>query len=69
LLEKLAKTNIKIITSAKIQRIAEKEVEYSDKQDRLQKMPVDTVVLAAGFVPKLELARTLKVLPGNLLYR
>jgi 2-enoate reductase len=56
IMEMLAKTNIKIITSANVIRVKESEVQYSDRADRLTVIAADTVVLAAGFVskPKLE---------------
>lgn len=57
LIEKLQKTNIKIITSAKIQCIGKEEVEYLDHQDKLHKISADSVILAAGFIAKTELAR------------
>ncbi len=57
LIEKLQKTNIKIITSAKIQCIGKEEVEYLDHQDKLHKILADSVILAAGFIAKTELAR------------
>ncbi len=58
LIEKLQKTNIKITTSAKIHRIVKGGIEYFDDQDKLQKIPTDTVILAAGFIPKIQLERT-----------
>jgi len=57
LIEKLQKTDIKIITSAKIQCIGKEEVEYLDHQDKRQKISADSVILAAGFMAKTELAR------------
>lgn len=57
IMEMLASTNIKIITSANPIRIKESEVQFSDRDDRLTVIAADTVVLAAGFVPKPQLAK------------
>ena len=53
--EKLQKTSIDIIAWVNILRITDSEVQYLDSDRRLKAIPYDTVVLAAGFVPKTNL--------------
>ena len=57
IMEMVENTNIKIITSANVIRIQESEVQYSDRDHRLNVIPADTVVLAASFVAKPQLEK------------
>lgn len=59
-IEKLQQTGIKIVISAKVERITEIGVEYIGKDNRRQTLPSDTVVLAAGFAPKIEFERSFR---------
>jgi 2-enoate reductase len=54
LMEILGGTDIKMITSTKIQTITPDGVEYLDHQSKPHTISAETVILAAGFVPRLE---------------
>jgi 2,4-dienoyl-CoA reductase-like NADH-dependent reductase (Old Yellow Enzyme family)/thioredoxin reductase len=60
LMEILGGTNIQMITSAKIQAITQDGIEYLDDEDNPHIILADTVILATGFVPRLELAQLFK---------
>lgn len=52
IMEKLQDTNIDIITSVKTRSVTDAGVGYLDYENNPQAIPADTVVLAAGFSPK-----------------
>jgi 2,4-dienoyl-CoA reductase-like NADH-dependent reductase (Old Yellow Enzyme family)/thioredoxin reductase len=60
LMEMLGGTNIKMITSAKIQAITQDGVEYLDHEGKSHTILADTVILATGFVPRLEFEQLFK---------
>jgi len=60
LMEILGKTNVKMITSAKIQAITQGGIEYLNDEGKSHILSADTVILATGFVPKLEFEQRFK---------
>ena len=60
LMEILRGTTIKMITSAKIRAITQDGLEYLDQEGKLNTIFADTVILATGFVPRLEFEKLFK---------
>jgi 2,4-dienoyl-CoA reductase-like NADH-dependent reductase (Old Yellow Enzyme family)/thioredoxin reductase len=60
LMEILGGTDIKIITSAKIQAITQDGIEYLDNEGNPHTILADTIILATGFIPKLEFEQSFK---------
>lgn len=60
LMEILGGTGIKMITSAKIQAITLEGVEYTDHEGKSLTFSADTVILATGFVPRLDFEQLFK---------
>jgi 2-enoate reductase len=60
LMEILGRTDIKMITSAKIRTITQDGVEYLDHEGKSYTILADTVILATGFVPRLEFEQLFK---------
>jgi len=60
LMEILGRTDIKMITSAKIRTITQDGVEYLDHECKSHTILADTVILATGFVPRLEFEQLFK---------
>ena len=60
LMEILGRTDIKMITSAKIRTITQDGVEYLDHEGKSHTILADTVILATGFVPRLEFEQLFK---------
>ncbi|MGZ3569510.1 MAG: oxidoreductase [Thermodesulfobacteriota bacterium] len=54
LMEILGRTDIQIITSARIQAVTLDGAEYLDHEGKSHTLLADTVILATGFVPRLE---------------
>ena len=59
-MEILGGTDIKMITSAKIRAITQDGVEYLDHEGKSHTLSADTVILATGFVPRLEFEQRFK---------
>lgn len=66
LMEILGGTTIEMITSAKIRAITQDGIEYLDHEVKSHTILADTVILATGFVPRLEFVQLFKESSPNI---